>query len=85
MKVVIEFNSWEEADELDAALNGSKYKDKLDEIWNQLFRPSHKHGYGNARINEILACNDDGTPKHPEVHELLDFLEAQYREVVHEV
>jgi hypothetical protein len=84
MKVILEFDSFSEADELDTALNGGKYRDKLDEVWNNVWRPYHKHGYNNERIQEILAYDEDGTPKHPEAHELLDFLEAIYRETVYD-
>lgn len=84
MKVILEFDRYVEAEELDAALNGGKYKDKLDEVWNNVFRPYHKHGYSNGRIQEILACDENGNPKHPEAHELLDFLETLYRETVYE-
>jgi hypothetical protein len=84
MKVILEFDKYEDAEELDNALNGSKYRSQLEDIWNNVFRPYHRHGYGNERIREILAYDEDGTPKHPEAHELLDFLEAIYRETVYD-
>jgi hypothetical protein len=84
MKVTITFDSYEEAEELENALNGGKYRSQLEEIWNNVFRPYHKHGFNNERINELLASNDDDTPMHPEVHELFDYLEARYRETVYD-
>jgi hypothetical protein len=84
MKVILEFNSFEEAEELENALNGGKYRSQLEEIWNNVWRPFWKHGYANERINELLASNDDGTPKYPEVHELFDYLEARYKETVND-
>ena len=84
MKVTLEFCPYEDREELDAALNGAKYRDKLDEIWNQLFRPRHKHSYGNERVNELIAFNGPETPESIACNELLDYLEQIYRDIVHE-
>jgi hypothetical protein len=56
------------------------YKRAIHEVWEVLFRPRHKHGYHNDRVNEIIAQN-------PAVNELMDFLEESYREILidHEV
>jgi hypothetical protein len=84
MKVILEFDSFSEADELDTALNGGKYRDKLDEVWQKLFRPRHKHAYGNERINDLIAFNGPETPESIACNELLDYLEQVYRDIVHE-
>jgi hypothetical protein len=51
------------------------YKRALHELWDVLFRPRHKHGYPEARVNEIIAENDA-------VNELMDALEEKYREIM---
>ena len=76
MKAVIEFSLPEEREEHEDALRGSEYKYKLDEIWNKVFRPRHKHGYNNIMLNEFLET-DGG-------HLIMDELEKLYREVLNE-
>jgi hypothetical protein len=43
MKTIIEFNLPEEKEELQAALNGSLYKDRIDELYDMVFRPHFKY------------------------------------------
>ena len=69
-----EFNLPEEQQDFEEALNGSKYKNYLDDIWNNLFRSRHKHGYSNQRINELL--------EDPKCEELMDLLENIYKDVL---
>jgi hypothetical protein len=54
MKAILEFNLPEEAEEHSDALNGYKYRYALDEVYERVFRPSRKHGYGDPEINELL-------------------------------
>jgi hypothetical protein len=43
MKSTLEFNLPEEKEELQAALNGSLYKDRIDELYDRVFRPHFKY------------------------------------------
>lgn len=43
MKTTISFNLPEEREELDAALNGSKYKVRIDALYDDVFRPHLKY------------------------------------------
>jgi TRAP-type C4-dicarboxylate transport system substrate-binding protein len=43
MKASLEFNLPEEREELDAALKGSLYKARIDELYDQVFRPHLKY------------------------------------------
>lgn len=54
MKAILEFNIPEEQDEFNDSINGTKYKSKIEDLWNELFRPFSKHGYENDRINQLL-------------------------------
>ena len=44
MKVNLEFDLPEEKEELDAALKGSLCKARIDELYDQVFRPHIKYG-----------------------------------------
>jgi hypothetical protein len=44
MKSTLEFNLPEEKEELQAALNGSLYKARIDELYDRVFRPHIKYG-----------------------------------------
>lgn len=76
MKAIIEFSLPEEREEHEDALRGSEYKYKLDEIWNKVFRPRHKHMYNDAELNKLLESD--------EANRLMDILEELYREVINE-
>jgi hypothetical protein len=54
MKTIIEFNLPEEKEELQAALNGSLYKDRIDELYDRVFRPHFKYD------KPILPKDDSG-------------------------
>lgn len=75
-KAILEFNLPEENEEFNHATNGSKYKNQIEELWQHMFRPRHKHGYINDRINELL--------KNEDCNELMDLLESVYHEVTSE-
>jgi len=75
-KVYLKFNLPEEREEYDDAMKGHIYKFNLDNIWNNVFRPRHKHGYNNQRLMELL--EDD------KCNELMDILENLYRESLEE-
>lgn len=43
MKSTLSFNIPEEREELDDALNGSKYKARIDTLYDEVFRPHIKY------------------------------------------
>lgn len=57
-KAVLEFNLPEEREELEHAQNGVKYSITLEEVWNNVFRPYHKHGYADQKLNKLLESKD---------------------------
>lgn len=76
MKATLSFNLPEESEEHLDALNGAKYKYQLDEVWNKVFRPRHKHLYNNVELNKLLESE--------EVNKAMDILEDLYREAINE-
>ena len=76
MKVILEFDKFEESEELDDALNGTKYRAQVEEMWNVLFRPLNKHGYPDERLNELCDV--------PEVREAIELLADKYRGIISE-
>lgn len=74
MKAKLEFDLPEEREEHEDALNGTKYKLQLEDIWNKMFRPRHKHGYDDQQINDIV--------QRPEGEKLMDYLEEIYKEII---
>lgn len=71
--VTFEFDMEEEADKIDIALNGQKYKDQMDDVWEALFRPRWKHGYSNADLNKLLENEDVG--------KAIDMLEKMFQDI----
>ena len=45
MKATLTFNLPDEEEQFSDAINGSKYKEFKEEVWNSIFRGRHKHGY----------------------------------------
>ena len=54
MKATLTFNLPEENEEFQDAQNGTKYRQQLDNVWMYVFRPYHKHGYVDQKLNELL-------------------------------
>lgn len=50
MKIKFEFDDHEKEQAQDA-FNGTQYKETLNEIWEKLFRPNNKHGYGDEILD----------------------------------
>jgi len=73
-KGILEFDLTEEREEFDDAVNGWKYKSRIDDIWQKVWRPRHKHGYNNERLNALCEI--------PEVDEAIDILEKIYQDTV---
>jgi hypothetical protein len=76
MKGTLEFNLPEEREDFQVAQDGWKYKLAMEEVWDRIFRPRHKHGYGKE-IDELL--------KKEECDKLMDHLEGVYREIVRQI
>ena len=76
MKATLEFDLPMEQEEFDAACKATKYKAALDEVWDKLFRPRHKHGYCDERFNALV--------EDEKVQQVLDVLEDMYRGVCNE-
>ena len=74
MKATLSFNLPEEQEEFENAVNGSKYKWKMDDIWDKVFRPAFKHGYSQAGLTE-LSDRD---------YEVIEKLADIYRETIRE-
>ena len=75
MKATLEFTLPEEQSEFDCAINGTKYLCQWESVWEELFRPRHKHGYHNQKLQKLIDDN-------PAVSEAFDLLEDIYREIV---
>lgn len=56
-------------------LKAFDYKDALEDMWNRIFRPRHKHGYGDQEINEILGNSE-------ECNKVIDYLEEIYHKIL---
>ena len=54
MKHIIEFNLPDDKDDLEIHLKAVKNSILIDEIWEKIFRPAHKHGYGNEILDKLL-------------------------------
>jgi len=75
-KAILEFNLPEETEEFECSQNGWKYKNQVEEIWLQVFRPYRKHGYNNKELNKVIEDN-------PEVAEaIIESLITIYHDVI---
>ena len=74
MKVTLEFDGHDEREEYENAINGGKYKGQIEDMWQHLFHPRHKHGYDDPALNLLLenSCCDT----------LMDKLEEIYQRVI---
>ena len=72
-KVVLEYDMYDDREEYELALAAYKYKHFYKEVWEKLFRPRHKHGYVDGRIDVLL---ENECCQH-----LMDRLEEIYKEV----
>lgn len=71
-KVTLEFNLPEEREAFEDATKGSEYRWALEEVWDKVFRPRHKHGYNDPILNKLM---DD-----VKVNDALNILEEIYHE-----
>jgi len=72
MKVTMSFND-DEQEDARVALNGHKYKECVEEIWEQCFRKAFKHGYGIELLDSNVA------------YPIIDKLSEIYHEVIAEI
>lgn len=77
MKGILSFNLPEETEEFNHAQLGMAYKFTIDELWEAMFRPRHKHGYHCQKINKLVNTKDGAA--------LMDELEKMYLEITAEV
>lgn len=54
MKATLEYNLPEEMEQYESSINGAKYKYMVEAIWQNVFRPYHKHGYSDVELNNLL-------------------------------
>jgi hypothetical protein len=45
VKGILEFELPQENEEFETAAKGWRYKVAIDQLWEEMFRPRHKHGY----------------------------------------
>ena len=74
MKSILEFNLPEEQEEFRDAVEGSSWHVRFDEVWDQVFRPYHKHGYHDVRLQNLVE-------KHPEVGQAIELLGEIYQRI----
>jgi hypothetical protein len=58
MKAWLSFRLPEEQEDFQTSVDAWKYRSALDEVWEQVFRPYHKHGYADSEINSLLENED---------------------------
>jgi hypothetical protein len=76
MKAILEFDLNEPDDRMHHKMAVDS-QDMLIFIWDveqDVFRPHRKHGYGNLRLDQLVA-------NHPEVREAISLLEEMYYEL----
>ena len=52
--ITMTFDPYEDGEALAAALHGAEYRDKLDEVYTQCFRPAFKHGYADPKLQALI-------------------------------
>jgi hypothetical protein len=75
MKGILVFKLPEEQEEFETAVNAMGYRIVVDEIYDKVFRPYYKHGYGDAEIEKFLESE-------PRAGELIDHLAKLYHQVI---
>lgn len=77
-KAYLKFNLPEESEDFELALKGASTHYKLEEVWDRVFRPYRKHGYGDPEINKIIEDNPEVADK------IIEYLIGLYLEVKNE-
>ena len=58
MKVILEFELPDEQEEYDTCMNAVDNEIRLNEIWEQVFRPYLKHGYSDQKLTKLVDSKD---------------------------
>jgi len=69
---------YEDIDELNSMIKASAYKDALDTVWQDCFRPFWKHGYPNNRINQLI---EQDSITNEELCEIIEYLGNEYADI----
>lgn len=78
MKAILEFNLPEDQEEFNTTIKANAYACAIHDISEHIFRPARKHGYSDARIQELIdKLGADG-------QELVGLLEAAYYDILRE-
>lgn len=83
MKGKLVFNLPMEQEEFEAACKGMHYRCLVENIWQEFFRPRHKHGFQDSGINGLLGMDvseEEWTPSMQACNALMDRLEEIYRQ-----
>lgn len=72
------FKMPEQREEFENAHNGSKYRAQVDDIWDKVFRPFYKHGYGDSEFDKLLDKN------HEVASEIFEKLSDIYHKILRE-
>lgn len=75
-KATLSFSIPEEQDDFKDAMNGWRYRNQVEEIWNKVFRPYYKHGYSDQELNKLLSSPEGGI--------IIDKLAELYIEVIND-
>lgn len=75
MKGILVFKLPEDQEEFETAVDAMRYRIATDEIYEKVFRPYYKHGYGDAEIEKLIR-------EEPRTRELIEYLEKLYHQVI---
>jgi len=78
MEVTLRFTLPDESEELAMAQNGRAYREAIDMVANNVFRPARKHGYPQDRHQIAEMIEKIG----PDAEELIGRLESLFYEIL---
>ena len=84
MKAIIEFDLNEDQQAFDDFIHSRHNRDNDQYVWNEVFRPNEKHGYGKVVDDLIDKCGKTVDEDGEEVYygaELIDTLSDMYVEI----
>lgn len=73
MKATLTFKLPEENPEFELAMKAPAYAGAIEAIYQEIFRPINKHGYGNKELDTLS--------ESPQVREFMDLLQAKYHAI----
>jgi len=74
-------DSFYDLQEFKVMLNGRIYKEALEEVWNYIFRPHRKHGYGDPILDKGMENGTDIQSTNDVIEALID----RHQEVIEEM